>query len=53
LHRYILYYPGLPGFLLIVEAARRYKRYREAIRIIREKETELGSEIGDVETRCK
>jgi uncharacterized membrane protein YidH (DUF202 family) len=41
------------GFLLIVEAARRYKRYRKAIRIIREKETKLGSEIGDVETRCK
>jgi uncharacterized membrane protein YidH (DUF202 family) len=37
------------GFLLIVEAARRYVRFRKAIRTIRKKETKLGSEIGDVE----
>jgi uncharacterized membrane protein YidH (DUF202 family) len=36
------------GFLLIIEAARRYKRFRKEIRIIREKETKLGAEIGMV-----
>jgi uncharacterized membrane protein YidH (DUF202 family) len=37
------------GFLLIVESARRYTHFRKAIRTIREKETKLGSEIGDIE----
>jgi len=41
------------GFLLIAEAARRYERFRKAIRKLREKETKLGSEIGDIETGSK
>ncbi len=40
------------GFLLIVESARRYVHFRKAIRKLREKETKLGYEIGDVETKC-
>ena len=36
------------GFLLIAESARRYAHFRKAIRIIREKETKLGSDIGMV-----
>ena len=36
------------GFLLIVEAARRYERFRKAIRKLRDKETKLGSDIGMV-----
>lgn len=36
------------GFLLIAESARRYVRFRKAIRKLREKETKLGCEIGMV-----
>jgi len=39
------------GFLLIVEAARRYERFRKAIRKLCGKETKLGCEIGDVEAK--
>lgn len=34
------------GFLLIAESARRYVRFRKAIKKLREKETRLGYEIG-------
>ena len=34
------------GFLLIVESARRYIRFRQAIRKLREKEIKLGYDIG-------
>ena len=41
------------GFLLIVESARRYVRFKKAIRKLRDKETRLGYEIGDVERDSK
>jgi hypothetical protein len=36
------------GGLLIVEAGRRYIRFRRAIRLLRQKEAELGYNIGTV-----
>ena len=36
------------GGLLIVEAGRRYVRFRRAIRLLRSKEAELGYEVGTV-----
>ncbi len=36
------------GFLLIIESAKRYVRFRKAIRQLREKEASLGYDVGNV-----